>query len=224
MVGGLFLASAMRFGTVQASTGDSGIPKLSVPEFTVEFGNYVYLEVRIKNQPLASYHDNISNAFYYNIRAKPHSSEQWTGLYHAEDGYATPSDSEYTVITVGYLEENGISLWAQTRKILDVPSSDQVDFQVEAMIGHLARAGGPPFFDWQLVGETSGWSVTQTIPIPTPSPAPTPSLATPERDNAILGLVILALVVGAVLLSIYFKERNKQSKPKQSQAQLSRWQ
>jgi len=109
-------------------------------------------------------------------------------------------------------------------QMLDVPYLDQVDFQVEAMIGHLARAGGPPFFDWQLVGETIGWSKTQTIPIPTPSPAPTPSPVTPALVNAILGLVILALVAGAVLLSIYFKERNKQNKPKQSQMQLSKWQ
>jgi len=174
----LILVNATRFGAAQASTGDSGIPKPAIPEFTVEFVNYVYLEVRIKNQPFVPYYDNSSGwdiSLYYNIRAKAHSSDQWTGLYHAEDGYPTPSDSEYTVISVGNLGVNGLSIWAQTRKILDVPYGDQVDFQVEAMIGHVARAGGPPFFDWQLVGETSGWSETQTISIPTPSPAPTPS-------------------------------------------------
>ena len=35
LIGGIFLASAMRSGTVQASTGGIGIPKPSVPEFTV---------------------------------------------------------------------------------------------------------------------------------------------------------------------------------------------
>jgi hypothetical protein len=36
LIAGLILASAMRFGTVHASTGASGIPKPSVPEFTLE--------------------------------------------------------------------------------------------------------------------------------------------------------------------------------------------
>ena len=37
LIGGLALANAMRFGTVQASTGFSGIPKPSIPEFTLQY-------------------------------------------------------------------------------------------------------------------------------------------------------------------------------------------
>jgi hypothetical protein len=72
LIGGLVLASAMRFGTVHASTGVSGITKPSVPEFTVKFVNASYsvtttnpytgvneiqqisnnsIEVKINNQP-----------------------------------------------------------------------------------------------------------------------------------------------------------------------------
>jgi hypothetical protein len=202
--------------------------KPSVPEFTVEFAGR-NLELKIKNQPFVPYYDDNMGrnvGFYYNIHVKLHSSDKWVGLYNAEEGYLGQSDSEYTTLILGYLDQNGLSIhaqnYAQNREVLAASSGDQVDFQVEAMIGNLARAGGPPFFNWELVGDYSGWSRTQTVTVPTPSPAPTPSLATPERANALIGLVILALVVGSVSLLIYVKTRNKQSKPKQSQ--LSKWQ
>ena len=129
LIGGLFLANAMRFGIVQAFAVDS-IPKPSVPEFTVELVDTSYdvpttystdpytgdtvthkgyhvarrtIEVRIKNQPFTPFTDSGGQEikFYYNIRIKGH-YEEW-GI--EQDGVydygqmRTQSNSEYTVIS-----------------------------------------------------------------------------------------------------------------------------
>jgi hypothetical protein len=88
LIGGLALAGAMRFGTVQASSDISGIPKLSVPEFTLKFVDHSYdipptygidqytgetivtkagehidnrtIEIAIKNQPFTPFTDSLS--------------------------------------------------------------------------------------------------------------------------------------------------------------------
>jgi hypothetical protein len=182
LIGVLILANAMRFGIVQASTDVSGITKPSVPEVTVEIVSGV-LDVSIKNQPFVPYYDASSGwniSFYYNIRMKGHFSEEWIELYRASDGYPSPSDSEYTVISLGTLGENGLSLLTNA-KMIDVPADAKVDFQVEAMIGYVSRVYNSnatsqlDMYPWQLTGETSGWSETRTITIPTTSPSPTNS-------------------------------------------------
>ena len=90
---GVVLASALRFGTVQASTDVSGIPKPSVPEFTVKVIDNPYyvspkystpdtytgettlvddgdwdqngtIELTIKNQPLAFNNDGEGHVLY----------------------------------------------------------------------------------------------------------------------------------------------------------------
>jgi hypothetical protein len=176
----------MHLGTLQASADVSGISKPSIPDFTVGFVNGA-LEVRIKNQPFVPYDDPYNDiSFYYNIRFKGHYSEEWIELYRASDWYPTQSDSEYTVIHLGTLGENRLSL-VTSAKMIDVPSGSQVDFQMEAMIGQVSRVYNPnatsmfDLYPWRFTGETSGWSKTQTItipptnPTPTSSPSPTPT-------------------------------------------------
>jgi hypothetical protein len=90
LIGGLVLASAMRFGTVQAATDVSGIPKPSVPEFTLRYIDLSYdvpptygidqftgknvitqegyhvdnqsIAFKIKNHPFTSYNDSSGNS------------------------------------------------------------------------------------------------------------------------------------------------------------------
>jgi hypothetical protein len=108
MVGGLILAGAMRFGTVQASTGASGIPKPSVPEFTLKLVGDSYdvpatystdpytgakvlvepahhvnngtMELWITNQPY-SYSNGSTFHIYYDVRIKGHFEQGWLDLY-----------------------------------------------------------------------------------------------------------------------------------------------
>jgi hypothetical protein len=225
MVGGLILASALRFGTVHASTGDSGIPKPSVPEFTVNLIGYDRIEVKIKNQPFTPYWTQENNYngtinLFYNIRCKWPSAENWTYLCGGGlEGYAVREilmqdyGSEYTVLSYE-------------------TSHSPIDFQVEAVIGYEQSVLSPPPFPmtrWVIIGESSGWSDTQTITIsesqtptspettptptapnmgPTSPPSQEPAL-TQEQLETIIGMAIVAIVLGAAFgLLIYFKKPN----------------
>ncbi len=205
------------------------VPKPSVPEFALKFADHSYeipttystdpytgenvthagyhvqsitLEVTIKNQPFVPYDEGGWRIeFFYNIREKGHYSEDFMELYRPSDGYPTQSNSEYTVVSLGTLGENGLSL-ATNAKMFDVPSGGQMDFQVEAMIGYVSRVYNPnatgPFdiYPWVFTGETSGWSNTQTLDIPvsttsledstsqTPSSTPNPPSWTSPTSTA----------------------------------------
>jgi len=214
----LAVSSLLMINFASASTD---IPEPYVPEFTVEFVNGS-LELRIENQPLASYRGMVNDVdilFYYNVQAKMPSSDQWLGFYKIDDGekLLAPSDSEYTVVHVGALTSNGLHLRTISESP-DFPFGDKVDFRVEARIGHFHWRPSMPVSFYYFSGEYSGWSSIQTITVPVPSPTPTPVSETLKPVAMVLG-VIIALVISTVLLSIY-----KRNKPKQKQAKLSRWQ
>ena len=108
LLGGLILTSVIRFGTVQASTGASGIPKPSVPEFTVKLVDSSYdvpttystdpytgekithpgyrvesrtIEIRIKNVPFTPFEiENGSNTY----TAQFYYNIRWKGHYEEE--------------------------------------------------------------------------------------------------------------------------------------------
>ena len=110
-----------------------------------------------------------------------------------------------------------------------IPSGGQVDFQVEALVGHASQAWyiqhplfptiGGYFAPAIAYDSTSGWSNTQTITIgesqtPTPSPAttstPTPSEEPQQTEQIepIVGAAIVVAVIIAVLgLLIYLIKR-----------------
>jgi hypothetical protein len=252
----IFIVSSL----IAVGPAHSSVPKPAVPEFTIEFVDQSYdvpttysidpytgenvthpgyhvpriaLEMTIENQPFVPYYDAESEwniTFYYNIRIKGPYSEDWVELYRASDGYPPQSDSEYTVISLGTLGENGLSV-ATNVKMIDVPSGGQVDFQVEAMIGYVYRSYDPNatdplgMFPWVFAGETSGWSNTQTITIPDPSipsPSPTPSIeptqsTEPRSEPFPTTLVIATSVTIAVIgigISVYFKRRKPLRKMK----------
>jgi hypothetical protein len=119
LIGGLVLAGAMRFGTVQASTDVSGISKPSVPEFTLNYIDLSYdvpptygtdqytgqtiitqdgyhvdnrsLQFTIKNQPFTPYTDPSGNKIdlYYNFRIKGAYGTEWNYYPFAPNGVTT---------------------------------------------------------------------------------------------------------------------------------------
>ena len=185
-------------------------PKPSIPEFTVKSGsslteaNQTKIELTIKNQPFDK--NNIYNySFVFNVRIRT-SDENWTDLYDAEDGYPTQSNSEYTVLSYvlgesAYYPPADYPL-SPSMKVGILPTSGQVDFQVEAMIGYRDRgvysAGGMPYV---FKGEKSGWSNTQTVNIseqPTPSPEPQP-VPFPISLVAVAFIIVVIMTVGLLL-------------------------
>jgi hypothetical protein len=129
----------------------------------------------IRNQPFATYVDSGNNSIglYYNFRYKGHFGSDWgcfpfseggqSWRYHATffvfievppDEFSSASNSEYTdiVLRLPFLFGYG-----------KPPMNTQVDFQVQALIGHIDYEGDGYY---RFTGERSAWSSTQTITIP----------------------------------------------------------
>lgn len=209
----LILVSVARFGTTQASTSDSNIPKPSVPEFTVALVDSSYdvpttysidpytgenvthtgyhvertsIEVKIKNQPFTPYEiqDSYGNNWTINF------------FYNIRiKGHFSENWIELYNPSDGYLTQSDSQytiisyVWggdADTimgTKMIKLPAGGQVDFQVEAMIGYVSRSGNPPWYPWVFTGETSGWSNTQTITIGESQTPTTSPATTPTAPN-----------------------------------------
>jgi hypothetical protein len=203
--------------TVPASTPTPTptYPKPSIPEFTVKLvsltpeTNETKIELTVTNQPFGSNNTN-HYSLVYNVRIRT-DGENWTDLYDAEDGYPPQSNSDYTVLTYvlgesAYYPPDDYPL-APSMRVGVLPTSGQVDFQVEAMIGYRDRGayvnGTMPYV---FKGEKSGWSNTQTLTIsdsltPTPEPEPFPVMPVAAAFIAVV------VVIGAGLL-VYFKKRS----------------
>ena len=230
----LFILVFITLSVMTISLAVTSVPTPSVPEFTLDFVDESYdvpttysidpytgenvthpgyhvprtvFKMTIENQPFVPYYDEESGwniTFYYNIRVKGSYSEDWIEMYRPSNGYPLQSDSEHTVISLGTLNEGGLSLVTDA-KMIDLPSGGQLDFQVEAMIGYVHRSGVHipiPSSGWGFTGETSGWSNTQTITIPAAS----------TLSPILIALVIAAVSIVAVVCLVslvYFNKRRK---------------
>jgi hypothetical protein len=183
------------------------IPKPSVPEFTLKIVAHQSIEVTIKNQPFTSFSANGSTvSLSYQIQIKVHYAVDSQWQYYSFDNtitpaqagwYLSPSNSEYTVISVPS----------------DYESGGQLDFRVRALIGYtdemrLGQTGDMLFFH----GETSDWSNTQTITIgeatnsntPNPNPSSNPTANPTDNnstDNSITSL-LTSLALAAIIISV----------------------
>jgi hypothetical protein len=201
---------------------EQGVVKPSVPQFSVKIvGGYYYvppsttttvdqytgkestitkpgyykderrIEVSIKNQPFTHYTDTAGRKYdiYYNVEFKGHFGDEW----HQWRRTTFQTDSDYTTIPNIHIT-------------LPVAGS-QLDFRVEAIIGHVNDAGdqGSGNSSWVYFIDSdiphiyrddlySGWNVlTFTIPEPgvtttlppaqiTPSPSTSETITLPSSD------------------------------------------
>lgn len=173
------------------------ITKPTIPEFTVELTGpsfdlpptysfnsstglfdpnigyhieYSTVKITIKNQPFSN--QTNYDYLYYNVRIKPHNypDNYWLELYHAgADGYPIQTLSDSTTIP---LPVEGAQALGTT-----IPTGATTDIQVEAMIGHIGRNQTmvPYPYPYVFIGETSGWSNTQSVTVPPKTPFSTPS-------------------------------------------------
>jgi hypothetical protein len=210
------------------------IPKPSVPDVTAKYVDRSYtvpatttidpyngqsvtnpsyyvenrtLEIAIRNQPFTPYNDSRTDSHWqitlmYQIRTKGHFAQNWTYLYFVSDGFLPASNSDYTIVS--YSIGTG-SVWG------NLQANDQVDFQVEGMIGYVHRTIG--FMSWYFTGESSDWSATHTVTIPssnvTPNPTvtPLPTSTVPEFPSLIIPLLLSIMLATAGLL-VYHKNTN----------------
>jgi hypothetical protein len=196
---GLLLASAVCFGTVQAV---NGIPRPSVPEFTLEYVDNSYdvpptttsatdpytnetinttiPGYHVENKTIEATINSNIGASYYNFRYKGHYENEWR--YYPFD----PSSSLPYFLSDSYSVPYQASASSYTVAALpsiffkDIRVGGEVDVQVQALFGDFrAEAFGhiglpAPTYDFYFEGTTSDWSDTQTVTIGE-SRTPTPS-------------------------------------------------
>ncbi len=139
------------------------------------------IDITIKNQPFFS----TEYKLLYNVRVKGHFGSDWRELYSPfGDGnpkYPSQSSSENTVLQ--YSGKYG--------------SDMQLDFQVQALVGHHYEKSMP---DHPLAGvfpaydtiESSGWSSTQTFSFSNDTASPTPTVTpsvTPKDTTTPQGII-----------------------------------
>ena len=115
------------------------------------------------------------------------------------------SNSEYTDIVLSLPYLFGVQ---------NPPVGSQVDFQVQALIGHIDYAGDGFY---SFTGQKSDWSNTQTITIgesqtptsPPATPTPTPSQESQQTEQEIIigAAIAAAVIVVGVGLLIYLIKR-----------------
>jgi hypothetical protein len=183
----------------------------------------------IRNQPFTTYVDSGNNTIglYYNFRYKGHFGSDWgyfpfsesgqSWRYHAPfivfidvppDKFSSASNSEYTeiLLRLRFLFGQG-----------NPPMNTQVDFQVQALIGHIDYEGDGYY---RFTGERSDWSNTQTLtigeiqtPSPEPttsnSPSPSPSEESQLGQDAILGIAVTVAVVCIGLGLLFYLIKRK---------------
>jgi len=216
-----------------------GINQYTGHNVTIQAGYHVdnrTMVFTIKNQPYTSYNDSSGNyiTLYYNFRFKGHYGDEWTyypfaGVQttHSWGGYSgtgnlspkyPASNSDYTVISI-----NLGTLTSYPAGTQPIPDGSQVDFQVQALIGHIdpIPSGLLAGDFYNFTGESSDWSNTQTITIangatstsisastsanPTPTSTPTPTV--PEFPSITISSIIIVLLVVIVSLLLYMKKR-----------------
>jgi len=152
------------------------LPKPSVPEFTLKYidnshnvppiygtdpytgknvitqeGYYIQnksVEIRIKNQPFASYRNENDSivGLWYNVVSKGH-FQVWSNGTIPIDNYLFGSDSDYTIISCGLDGNNGSEpfrgdFWLGGVGI--IPDGGQLDFRIQALIGYKTKIIDPP--------------------------------------------------------------------------------
>jgi hypothetical protein len=122
------------------------------------------LEICVQNSP---YHENPTVKWYlsvdpqivhFNVRVKPHLSNQWIELYGPQKGYPEISLSNTTTITVGTAYSTSLQIDSMATPF---NASGEVDFQMQAMVGEVRQAKGT--LGYVFEGQKGDWSATQTL-------------------------------------------------------------
>lgn len=177
------------------------------------------IDIIFRNQNFPSTINGYSTVLYYDIAIKPHFTQDWDGPYD-KGWFPAQMNSEYTTISF---------------PLSDYPDEGQVDFRAQVYLGYhysyVDYSHIQPIPQSSFASSASDWSDTQTITIsksqaPAPSPAttstpdPTPEqtqlpapIQEPQQTEPIapiVGIPIIAVVVGAGLgLLVYFKKRKR---------------
>jgi len=192
-----------------------------------------WVGVRVWGQPFWEYNNAAGQRvlLYYHVRWQSNLDTAWQSFpsevkYYHDSMDPWDTEGEGCIISIGFKGIEGVGM-----QLID-PNAETIDFQVEALIGYYDSNDN-------FVGQTSGWSNTQTITIPasdssssssSSSPTSTPGQTTETTPNqttgsnsqdttqtwqsvSVLGATVGVVVVIAGLLA-YFKKRKRLSESK----------
>jgi hypothetical protein len=203
--------------TVDPSTGKA----VMIEEGHTEVAKWV--GVQIGGQPFIRYNNSDGQliSLFYNVRWKGTHDTTWQSIpqdryyrLYEDAGNLVDSQSTGVYISIGFKGIKGPNSHLQ---LLD-PTATQIDFQVEALIGYYTA-------DNVFVGQSSGWSNTQTLNVSDGSIATNSGTTSPSSPNATIvtqqtgnfdweQIAIIGLVITVVLLviALVFSRRDAQSK------------
>ena len=201
-------------------------PKPSLPEFTlkqissVTEANNSTIELKIKNQPfntsLGVSDSNYQYSLFYNVRTRINGGN-YSEVYNIE-GYPTQSNSTFTILTFtsseeddGHFIDSSVTSGTNIFSIY-APTNSSLDVQAEAMTGYRHK-GGIFSRDYVFTGESSGWSIAQTITITESSATVSPSPTIPEFSWLAILPLIISLLSRAVILKLRHRKTASQNKP-----------
>lgn len=160
-----------------------------------------WVRVEIGGQPFLRYNNSAGQliSLFYNVRFKGNHDTSWESIPHLryEDaGTFVDSSSIGLLINIGF---KGIKGPAEGWMELLEPNAAQIDFQVEALIG---------YYDSNdvFVGQSSGWSNTQTLTISdnssttTSGTSPSGNSGTPQID--FYGPTVAAVIILTVAVAL----------------------
>jgi len=182
--------------------------------------------VTIKNQPFTQPLDNNGlievnqPCLFYLFQWKGHYSSTWTNS--SEDAVYSDQQSNYTVVRLG-MDGNNDNSFGSPIQLEGISDGGKLDFQVQAFIGYYKYVPTPtqlnPFYPTStavFVGQSSGWSNTQTIDIINGStttsistdavsgqpsnPSPNSTTSIPELSWLVVVPLLLSLFSVAVVL------------------------
>ncbi len=179
---------------VDPATGKAVIVKEGYEEL------YKWVSVRTWGQPFWEYNNSEGYRvlLYYNVRWQSNLDNSWQSFPSEEKYFHDSMDpwdtyGEGYVISIGFKEIKGGSM-----QLLD-PNAVEIGFQVEALIG---------YYDSNniFVGQSSGWSETQTLTLSNPSTSATPIPSPTVPEFPFLLVIPLLLSVLAVALMVRKKQ------------------
>ena len=224
----IIIMSGLTLLMVEPSNAQVGVTTPIIPGFNVTFQNYsIYIpptygvdpssgkavmtkagytqldqwvNVNIGGQPFVRYNNSAGQliSLYYGVTWKGNHDTSWQTVpqgIHFEDA-ADPGASQAIgrLISIGFKGVNSGGGAEGYMALLD-PTVTQIDFQVEAMIGYYNSNDA-------FVGQSSGWSNTQTLqvqvvsnPTPTPILTSTPTPSVPEFSWLIILPILLATTI-----------------------------
>jgi hypothetical protein len=195
------------------------------------------IEITIKNQPFDYSNNGLTYQIYFNIRIKPHFSntDNWTEVYPLENLTSSPANAngifpfawyvfspvqsnststiiDFQVVPTDVNQATGYDIYGTP--FYGIPIDSQLDFQVEALVGHnstywyIQHPFTPTYGGFSVSAvaydSASGWSNTQTIAIgETASTSPAPSPSVPEFS----WLIILPLFFSILSIAVLIRKR-----------------